>query len=72
MQDTCQNYTSTVHSSQHTVKTLTQSRGKVEDCDYERKREDGDHPFSKTQIPVLLLLFAINNSNQLNRISVES
>ncbi len=40
----CQNYTSTAHSPQRTVKTLTQVEAKVEDGDCETRREDGDLP----------------------------
>ncbi len=34
----CQNYTSTAHSPQRTVKTLTKVEAKMEDGDYERRR----------------------------------
>jgi hypothetical protein len=40
-------YYSTAHSPQRTVKTLTKVEAKVEDGDYERRREDGDLPFPK-------------------------
>jgi hypothetical protein len=56
----CQNYTSTAHSPQRTVKTLTQVEAKVEDGDVRQGGKMAIFLF-QTQIPVLLL--AINNSN---------
>ena len=50
----CQNYTSTAHSPQRTVKTLTQVEAKVEDGDYERRREDGDLPFPKLKSCIII------------------
>ncbi len=50
----CQNYTSTAHSPQRTVKTLTQVGAKVEDGDYETRREDGDLPFPNSNPCVII------------------
>jgi len=53
-QYTCQNYTSTAHSPQRTVKTLTQVEAKVEDGDYETRREDGDLPFPNSNPCIII------------------
>ena len=50
----CQNYTSTAHSPQRTVKTLTQVEAKVEDGDCETRREDGDLPFPNSNPCVII------------------
>ena len=50
----CQNYTSTAHSPQRTVKTLTQVEAKVEDGDYETRREDGDLPFPNSNPCIII------------------
>jgi hypothetical protein len=50
----CQNYTSTAHSPQHTVKTLTQVEAKVEDGDCETRREDGDLPFPNSNPCIII------------------
>ena len=65
----CENYTSTAHSPQHTVKTLTQVEAKVEDGDYERRREDGDLPFPKLKSlyyywPLIILIYFNRTSVQ--------
>ncbi len=52
----------------HSQDTNT-DRGKGEDGDYERRKEDSRSSFYSFQIPVLLLV--INNSNLFNRISVQ-
>jgi hypothetical protein len=52
--ETCQNYTSTAHSPQRTVKTLTQVEAKVEDGDYETRREDGDLPFPNSNPCIII------------------
>ncbi len=54
MSELCQNYTSTAHSPQRTVKTLTQVEAKVEDGDYETRREDGDLPFPNSNPCVII------------------
>ncbi len=50
----CQNYTSTAHSPQRTVKTLTQVEAKVEDGDCETRREDGDLPFPNSNPCIII------------------
>jgi hypothetical protein len=52
----------------HSQDTNT-GRGKGKDGDYERRKEDTRSSFYSFQIPVLLLV--INNSNIINRISVQ-
>jgi hypothetical protein len=54
LDEDCQNYTSTAHSPQRTVKTLTQVEAKVEDGDYETRREDGDLPFPNSNPCVII------------------
>jgi len=72
----CQNYTSTAHSPQRTVKTLTKVEAKVEDGDYERRREDGDLPFPKLKslyywsLIILICLTEYLSNNKQGKIGI--